>query len=544
MPIELSHWNHDSSHGLYILNVKLSSLPVANSIKESVAVPQAETAESIHSTRSSGSMVAPAVRQVSMSPTLKGLDTRTDSSVGEASVPSEPEITPSVNSDAWTMGPTIQQVRISPSLSAPEAESTNVHFRPRTLPLVPKAPSVKSDSPHLARSVRKLRAARQLRNPDAETDSSAESLHEVPVVQPVQAPAPAAPEKAPGDAESESGSESSLGLGDIIGHAPKDLPPQFSRPSRPQVTRLCLFTNLTNVQPGFFRTCVNGVKAITWTLLSSTPKTRATARKKVQKTAARKVIPAHQKTASKVAVKDKTVHAPKPAVVPEPAEGAVDPKAKGPDQLEETMPRPPLSPIEEEDGRETKLEDTLTTSRNSLKPEVGPIINPQLVPLSKVNEILTPKELGPVVLIPDVVNVETDGILHKSIHDESSVVPVLNGIPDTNHIVGLLEGPEQGALDAGVGIPQKGVPAFAHPPKGGGQPFVPVAGVVTEQFSLDKIAKPAGIAVAALTGVGAVVGTVWLFEKAKAFFQRKREGRSRGTSNRKRRHVRDWNSCY
>jgi hypothetical protein len=70
-----------------------------------------------------------------------------------------------------------------------------------------------------------------------------------------------------------------------------------------------------------------------------------------------------------------------------------------------------------------------------------------------------------------------------------------------------------------------------------------MASAVTETNSvLDKVIKPAGIAVAALTGVGTVVGVVWLFEKAKAFFQRQREGRLRGTSRRKRRHVRDWNS--
>jgi hypothetical protein len=207
-------------------------------------------------------MVAPAVRQVSVSPTLKGLDKRTDSSVrefqNEASVPSGPEMTPSVNSDASTVGPAVQQVRISPPLKAPEADSTNVQFRPRMVPVMANAPRVKSDSPHPAQSVRKLRASRQLKDPEAETDSSVGSLREVPVVhpvpvqpvpvvQPAQAPAPAAPEKAPADAESESGSENSLGLGDIVGHAPQDLPPRFSRPTKAKVTTLFLSTNLTNV---------------------------------------------------------------------------------------------------------------------------------------------------------------------------------------------------------------------------------------------------------------------------------------------------------
>jgi hypothetical protein len=350
---------------------------------------------------------------------------------------------------------------------------------------------------------------------------------------------------------------------------------------------------------GIFGSLGRAAKGVYRFFSSSTPE--STTPKEVQQTAAKKAAPAQQKPASKV-VADKPANAPKPVVVAEPApaeavpvsepvlaakptiaepepikepalaakhdpvvqdapaanvepaEIVTDSNAKGPEQVEETIPRAPLSPIAEEDkgvdepsadaplspiaeedGREGKLEDTLTNSRNSLKPEVRP------VPLGKVNEILTPKEPSePVVPILEAVNM-VDDILPKSIQDEPLVLPVLEAIPDTNPIVGLLEGPERAVPDAG--IPQKGVPAFVPPVQGSAQPFVPVAGVVTEHNSvLDKIVKPAGFAVAALTGVGALIGSVWLFGKVKAFFQRKRAGKSRGTSRRKRRHVRDWNA--
>jgi hypothetical protein len=222
------------------------------------------------------------------------------------------------------------------------------------------------------------------------------------------------------------------------------------------------------------------------------------------------------------------------------ADAPLSPIAEEDKMLDEEIPPAVLSPIAEEDGREGKLEDTLTPSRNSLKPDLP--TDPQLVPLGKVNELLTPNEqLEPVVPIPEAVNM-VDDIFSKSIHDETSVLSVLDGVLDTNHIVGLLEGPEQTVPDAGVGT-QDGVPVFAPPVQGNAQPFVPVAGAVTEHNSvLDKVVKPAGIAIAALSGVGTLVGAIWLFERAKAFFQRKRERKLRGTSRRKRRHVRDWHA--
>jgi hypothetical protein len=220
--------------------VTVQTLHVVNSNKESAAAPQPETHGGIHSTHLSASMMAPAVQQVKVSPPLQGADPF--------------EKPPSVYSDASMVGPAIPQVQTSPPLEAPDVESTNKdakvqHFRPWTLPVAEKAPSVNSDSSHMAPAVRQIRT-HQLEDPDARTDSSAGSIHEVPVVEPVpvtqsvEARAPAAAE-APAKAKSESGSE---GSGNIVGHAPTDLPPQFSRQPEPQPqVPVFFFTNLTNM---------------------------------------------------------------------------------------------------------------------------------------------------------------------------------------------------------------------------------------------------------------------------------------------------------
>jgi hypothetical protein len=209
-------------------------LPAVDSLEESVAAPEIETPDSFHYMHLPASMVSPAV----------------------------------------------QQVRISNPLEAPDAESTkkstNVQaFVPWMLPESVKAPSIISDSSHLAPSVAQIRTLR-LEDPDARTDSSAGSIHDNPVaepveavepvpdvqpvsdvqpipavqtipevqpvpdtqpipdVQPVEAPTTEAPVEAP-VAKSESGSESSLGLGNLVAHAPQNLPPQFSKPAEPQV---------------------------------------------------------------------------------------------------------------------------------------------------------------------------------------------------------------------------------------------------------------------------------------------------------------------
>ena len=78
-----------------------------------------------------------------------------------------------------------------------------------------------------------------------------------------------------------------------------------------------------------------------------------------------------------------------------------------------------------------------------------------------------------------------------------------------------------------VGEPMFGVPA-------GGD----IAG--TTQDPMAKFLKPAGIAAAGIAGVGALVGVVWLFDKVKGFFNRKRNDDQVKESRKRRRHVRDW----
>jgi hypothetical protein len=184
----------------------------------------------------------------------------------------------------------------------------------------------------------------------------------------------------------------------------------------------------------------------------------------------------------------------------------------------------PLSPIAEEDKKEAKVEDTLTPSRTSFKPEAEPVTNPQLVTLNEVNEILTPKEQPEPAFIPQDISAQ----------------PIL----ETNSVAGLLKDTQESLPAVAASLPQADVPTFAPPAEGSTGGFVPKAAAATVQDSIiDKVVKPAGIAVAALTGIAALVGGVWLFDRAKAFFQRRRGARTGGTAERTRtrRHVRDWN---
>ena len=151
--------------------------------------------------------------------------------------------------------------------------------------------------------------------------------------------------------------------------------------------------------------------------------------------------------------------------------------------------------------------------------------NPQLVALNDVNEILIPKEERELVSIPKDI----------------SAPPIL----DTNPVAGLLKDTEKGPSAVAAGLSQADVPTFAPPAEGSTGGFVPKAAAATTRDSIiDKVVKPAGVAVAALTGVAALVGGVWLFDKAKAFFQRRKGARTGGTAERTkmRRHVRDWNA--
>lgn len=185
-----------------------------------------------------------------------------------------------------------------------------------------------------------------------------------------------------------------------------------------------------------------------------------------------------------------------------------------------------LSPIVEEDKKEKKVEDTLTPSRNSLRPEIGPASNPQLVTLHKVNEVMGPKEQPEPVIIPQ----------------DLSGQPAL----DTKSVAGLLEGKGESLPSVAASLPQADIPISALPVEGSPGGFVPKAAIVTKQSSqIEKIVKPAGIAVAALTGIIALVGGVWLFDRAKAFFQRRKGAKKGTTAERKtRRHVRDWNADH
>jgi hypothetical protein len=156
------------------------------------------------------------------------------------------EAAPSMNLEHSMVAPAVRQLQISPSESTKKDPNLQP-LRPWTVPGAAKAPSVKSGSSHLTLSVRQVRTPRPVEDANAETDSSDGAIHDAPVIQPVEAPAPVAPVKDHTDKESkESDSDNSLGLGNIVGHAPQDLPPQFSRPSKPKVT-LLLFTNLTNI---------------------------------------------------------------------------------------------------------------------------------------------------------------------------------------------------------------------------------------------------------------------------------------------------------